>query len=138
VRSENNNGWYVYIIRCDDDSLYTGITTNMVRRWCEHQQSKGQRSEQCKMMVPATLNISRDVFRKSNRGAKFFRARKPIQLVYIESNHNRSSATRREAVIKRLSRAAKLQLLTMDHNELHILDRALLPSAVSELEPDCD
>lgn len=116
----NTNNWFVYIIRCDDDRLYTGITTDMARRWREHSRTDRQCSGRCKAEGAEPAMTSR-------RGAKFFRGRKPLQLAYIESGHDRSSAARREAAIKRLSRAAKLQLLTADHNELHTLDRALLP-----------
>ena len=130
----NNNGWFVYMIRCDDDSLYTGITTDMVRRWSEHSQpvsstslTDQQRSGRCKEEACGPANNSREDTRKASRGAKFFRGRQPLQLAYIESGHDRSSASRREAAIKRLPRAAKLQLLTTDHNQLHTLDRALLP-----------
>lgn len=130
VSSTDDNGWFVYMIRCDDDSLYTGITTDMMRRWCEHsgvtEKADRLRSGQCKDEAGDAKNL-RTSTAKLNRGAKFFRGRKPLQLAYIESGHNRSSASRREAAIKRLSRAAKLQLLTADHNELHTLDRALLP-----------
>ena len=123
----NNNGWFVYMIRCDDDSLYTGITTDIARRWCEHSRADRQRSGRCKEDAGEAANNSREDTRKASRGAKFFRGRQPLQLAYIESGHDRSSASRREAAIKRLPRAAKLQLLTTDHNELHTLDRALLP-----------
>ncbi|MFT3928909.1 MAG: GIY-YIG nuclease family protein [Spongiibacteraceae bacterium] len=138
MSSNDDNGWFVYMIRCDDDRLYTGITTDMVRRWREHsgvhqrdvRQNEEMRvgdvdrcsSGRCKEGVSAAETV-----RSPNRGAKFFRGRKPLQLAYIESGHDRSSASRREAAIKRLPRAAKLQLLTADHNELHTLDRALLP-----------
>lgn len=144
--------WLVYMIRCDDDSLYTGITTDMARRWNEHSSwnensswnersgwsehdSSSERNNEekidrlhggrCKDAVGVAENSPSTT--KLNRGAKFFRGRKPLQLAYIESGHNRSSASRREAAIKQLSRAAKLQLLTADRNELHTLDRALLP-----------
>ncbi len=118
-------GWFVYIIRCDDGSLYTGITTDMARRWREHSGTDRQRSGQCK--VPVDEDGATSAAAAKSRGAKFFRSRKPVQLAYIESGHDRASATRREAAIKRLSRAAKLRLLTASHNELHTLDRALLP-----------
>ena len=90
---ENSNRWLVYIIRADDDSLYTGITTDLARRWQQH--SAVQRG-----------------------GAKFFRGRRPAALVYVESGHDRSSATRREAAIKRLTRAAKELLLKAASNSL--------------------
>lgn len=84
--------WQVYIIRCSDNTLYTGITTDIDRRFNEHRQQ---------------------------RGAKYFRARQPEELVYLESGHDRPSASRREIVIKRLSRAAKLLLIESENNELN-------------------
>lgn len=119
---ENGNGWFVYIIRCDDDSLYTGITTDPARRWREHSRSGRQRSGRGEVAAQTSRAGRR-------RGAKFFRGRRPLQLVYVESGHDRSSAGRREAAIKRLPRAAKLRLLTTAHNELHTLARALLPGS---------
>jgi putative endonuclease len=76
--------WSVYIILCSDDSLYTGITTDIVRRYTQH-------TTQC--------------------GAKYFRGRLPKQLVYIETCHSRSAASQRECAIKKLSRLQKLQLI---------------------------
>jgi len=73
--------WFVYIIRADDDSLYTGITTDLARRLKQHQSGKG--------------------------GAKYFRGRSAIDYVYTESGHNRSSAAVREAQIKKLTRQQK-------------------------------
>lgn len=126
MQVESDNGWYVYMIRCDDDSLYTGITTDIVRRWREHSGVDRQPSGRCKSEADTAAKLSSAAVNKLNRGAKFFRGRKPLQLAYIESGHNRSSASKREAAIKRLTRTAKLQLLTTDHNELLSLDRALL------------
>ncbi len=77
--------WTVYIIRCDDETLYTGVTTDMERRFREHLEHP--------------------------RGAKYFNGRKPVEVVYTETGHTRSSASRREAAIKKLSRAGKLRLL---------------------------
>ena len=77
-------GWQVYIIRCSDDSLYTGITLDVERRLTEH---------------------------GGARGAKYFRGKRPRQLVYLEGGHTRSSACQREAAIKKLTRAAKLRLI---------------------------
>jgi putative endonuclease len=54
----------------------------------------------------------------TQKGAKYFRGRRPQQLVYLESGHNRSSASKREAMIKKLSRKDKLQLLESEQNEL--------------------
>jgi putative endonuclease len=83
--------WQVYIILCSDDSLYTGITTDVARRLEQH----------------AAL-----------RGARYFRARRPRAIVYLESGHSRSSASRREAVIKRLKRTEKEGLIASVRNEL--------------------
>jgi putative endonuclease len=77
--------WTVYIIHCDDDSLYTGITTDLDRRFKEH--------------------------RDQPRGAKYFNGRKPLKVVYTETGHSRSSAGRREAAIKKLHRIEKLELI---------------------------
>ncbi len=77
--------WYVYIIRTDDDQLYTGITTDIQRRWQEHDRGRA--------------------------GARYFRGRTPKQLCLLETHPDRSSATRREIAIKRLSRTEKLKLI---------------------------
>ena len=78
-------GWFVYIIESSDDSLYTGITTDVERRMQEHGAGKV--------------------------GAKYFRGREPLRVVYQEGGHDRSSASRREAELKRLTRAQKLELV---------------------------
>jgi putative endonuclease len=78
--------WAVYIIRCSDESLYTGVTTDLERRFREH---------------------SRGV-----RGARYFNGRSPVEVVYHETGHDRSSASRREAAIKKLSREEKKQLVS--------------------------
>lgn len=77
--------WQVYIILCSDDSLYTGITTDMERRFLQHEQGKG---------------------------AKYFWGRRPLRVVYLEDGHSRSSAASREARIKAMSRSDKLSLLS--------------------------
>lgn len=77
--------WFVYIIRSDDDSLYTGVTTDVERRFSEHAASP--------------------------RGARYFNGRKPVEVVYTEKGHTRSSASRREAEIKKMSRQDKIDLL---------------------------
>jgi len=80
-----NKDWYVYIVKCADDSLYTGITVDKDRRVLEHN--------------------------TSNKGAKYTRSRRPVHLVYCETFDNRSSASKRESAIKKLSRSGKLALL---------------------------
>ena len=80
--------WVVYILRCSDDSLYTGITNNLDRRLLEH----NDRSQQTK-------------------AAKYTRARQPVKLIYQEHAESRSHASRREYQIKQLSRTQKIQLI---------------------------
>lgn len=77
--------WCVYIILCSDDSLYTGITTDVSRRIKEH---------------------------ASHKGAKYFRGRMPKALLYLEPGHDRVSASKREAAIKNMSRRQKLLMIT--------------------------
>jgi len=76
------------MIRCDDGSLYTGVTTDLERRFREHQAGA--------------------------RGARYFNGRRPEAVVWREAGHDRSSALRREAAIKRLGRQAKLDLAGVD------------------------
>ena len=76
--------WQVYIILCSDNSLYTGITTDMERRFRQHAEGKG---------------------------AKYFRGRQPVRVVLLESGHTRSSAGTREATLKSFSHAAKMHLI---------------------------
>ena len=76
--------WSVYIIESSDNSYYTGITTDIDRRFKQH---------------------------TDGGGAKYFNGRSPIRIVYVESGHNRSSASRREAEIKRLTKIEKEQLI---------------------------
>jgi putative endonuclease len=83
--------WQVYIILCTDDSLYTGITNDVARRFNQH---------------------------SDKQGAKYFRGRQPRELVYVETGHDRSSASKRESVIKKLPRLEKLQLLASDDNKV--------------------
>jgi len=77
--------WLVYIIRCSDGSLYTGITNDLKRRVQAH---------------------------REGRGAKYFRGRQPLEVIHTESFPDRAAASRREHQIKRLSRHQKLQLST--------------------------
>lgn len=78
--------WSIYIIEASDASLYTGITTDVERRFEEH------------------LNCQ--------RGAKYFNGRSPVKVVYREDGLTRSSASRREAEIKKLSRPEKEELIS--------------------------
>lgn len=76
--------WHLYIIETDDNYYYTGITTDIERRFKQHANGKG---------------------------AKFFNGRTPVKVVYREDGHTRSSASKREAAIKRLHREAKDELI---------------------------
>lgn len=76
--------WQVYIILCSDETLYTGITTDIERRMREH---------------------------ASGRGAKYFRGREPKELLYLEGGHDRSTASKRELSIKGMKRAEKQELI---------------------------
>jgi putative endonuclease len=76
------NEWFVYIIRTEKNRLYTGITTDVERRFKEHSGEK-------------------------TRGAKFFRSDRPQEIVYIESCKTRSEALKKEAKIKGLTRRQK-------------------------------
>ena len=78
--------WHVYIILCSDNSLYTGITTDVERRFSQHAEGSG---------------------------AKYFRGRQPVQVVYRESGHNRSSASKREIMIKAMNRVDKMLLVDL-------------------------
>jgi len=92
-RVNKSMNWQVYIIVCTDNSLYTGITTDVERRFSEHLAGK--------------------------QGARYFRGRTPKKVVYLESAQNRSTASKREAVIKKLLRADKLRLIDSVSNELN-------------------
>ena len=77
--------WRVYIVRCADNSLYTGISTNVTDRIATH---------------------------NSGKGAKYTRARLPVSLVYSEKAQDRSSAQQREYAIKQLPTQKKQALVT--------------------------
>jgi len=77
--------YYLYILKCKDKTLYTGITNNLERRIKEHNES--------------------------NKGAKYTKARRPVKLVYLKRFKNRSGASKEEAKIKKLSRKEKLELI---------------------------
>lgn len=75
--------WFVYIVRCSDRSLYTGVTTEPKRRLAEHNEG---------------------------RGARYTRSRGPVSLVYLERARDRGAALRREHEIKRMTAQAKKEL----------------------------
>ena len=76
--------WHLYILRCKDGSLYTGITTDVEKRLQQHQAGKG---------------------------AKYTRGRGPLELVYREESGSHSEALKRELEIKALPREKKLELI---------------------------
>jgi len=76
--------YHVYIVKCSDNTYYTGIAKDIQKRLNEHNHS--------------------------NKGAKYTKARRPVELVYKESCEDRSSASKREYAIKKLSREEKLKM----------------------------
>jgi len=81
----STESWFVYIVRCSDNTLYTGIAKDVEKRLQQHNAGK--------------------------EGAKYTRARRPVELVYRESAPSRSQAQQREYRIKQLSAAQKRQLI---------------------------
>jgi putative endonuclease len=80
--------WFVYILRCADDSLYTGVALDVKKRLDQHN------------------GIVKN-------GAKYTQARRPVELVYQESSISRSDACKREYAIKSLSKQQKEQLIKL-------------------------
>ncbi|WP_114326752.1 GIY-YIG nuclease family protein [Candidatus Colwellia aromaticivorans] len=80
-----NNTWTVYFLRCNDNSLYTGITTDIKRRLHQHNNTK--------------------------LGAKYTRARRPVKLVYSETAIDKSSASKREYQLRTLTKKQKEELV---------------------------
>ena len=84
--TEDTAAWWVYLLQCNDQSLYVGITTDLKRRLQEHNG-----------MTPG--------------GARYTRSRRPVRLVWSEPSGSRSAAAQREAAIRKLSRIQKEQLI---------------------------
>ena len=76
--------WYVYMLRCGDGTLYTGMTDDVQRRLAAH---------------------------RAGKGAKYTRGRGPLELAYTEKQPDKSAALRRECAIKRLRREEKERLI---------------------------
>lgn len=76
--------WYVYILRCGDDTLYTGVTDDVEKRIAAH---------------------------RAGKGAKYTRGRGPLEPVFVEEQPDKSAALRREYEIKQMTRQKKLELL---------------------------
>ena len=83
---QNLQTWYVYILQCADNTLYTGITTDLLRRLEEHNTGK--------------------------KGAKYTKGRRPVTLIYQETHTSRSEASKREHAIKKLTIQQKRKLIT--------------------------
>ena len=81
--------YYLYILKCADNTLYTGITTDLKRRVLEHNSSK--------------------------LGARYTASRRPVKIVYNKKYKDRSSASTAEATIKKLTRLKKLELIRKAH-----------------------
>ena len=84
MEKTGGSGWWLYMLRCSDGTLYTGITTDVERRLAEH---------------------------NSGKGAKYTRSRRPVEVVYREPCPDKSAALRRERAVKCLSRADKRKLI---------------------------
>ena len=85
--SNKKSDWFVYILECRDQTLYTGITNNLEKRLEQHNSGP--------------------------EGAKYTRARRPVKFVYHEIVASRSEATKREYAIKQLRRSEKLKLIKL-------------------------
>jgi putative endonuclease len=86
-QAQSSEKWTVYILRCADETYYTGVARDPARRLSEHNGQDG-------------------------RGARYTRARQPVRMVYTETARGRSQAQHREAAIKKLSRAQKIRLVS--------------------------
>jgi len=85
--------WFFYVVRCEDDSLYAGVTTGLQRRVSEHNSGK------C--------------------GAKYTRSRRPVHLVFSVQLANRSEAQQKEASFKKLTRKQKLEIIQNHTSEIN-------------------
>ena len=76
--------WYLYVLRCGDGTLYTGITTDVQARFAQH---------------------------RAGKGAKYTRGRGPLEVVYTEECEDHSAALKRELAVKALSREEKERMI---------------------------
>lgn len=83
-------GYFVYIVKCSDGTLYTGITTDLTRRVDEHNHSP--------------------------KGAKYTSARRPVELIFSEISKDKSEASKREYAIKKMSRKEKEKLIALSNH----------------------
>lgn len=78
--------WFVYILLCNNDSLYTGVSSNPNKRFLDH---------------------------KNGKGGRYTRSHKPVKLIYTEQLESKSAALKRESQIKGWSRAKKIKILKL-------------------------
>jgi putative endonuclease len=88
----SKTAWFVYLVRCQDATLYCGIAKDLARRLAEHN--------------------------SADKGAKYTRGRQPVQLVYAEEVSSRAQATQREGRIKKMPAAQKKSLIDSVTNQL--------------------
>jgi putative endonuclease len=91
--------WYIYLIRCGDGSLYTGISTNVEKRFLQHQEG-------------------------GKTGSKYLKGRGPLTLVYQRNIGSKNTALKVELKIKKLSRTAKEKLIASPEDIEEIIRRA--------------
>lgn len=94
TEKNKTNSWWVYLLRCNDNSLYAGVTTDISRRIDEHNNSK--------------------------LGAKYTRARRPVSLAYLEEANNKSTACQREYQIRHLTKLKKEHLVSKYSQTLEV------------------
>ena len=99
----SSSNWYTYIVQCADQSLYAGISTDLLRRIDEHNSSPN--------------------------GAKYTKARRPVRLVYFEQSESRSAASKREYALKCLSPTNKRKLIASSHSDCQELLKVLYPDS---------
>lgn len=81
--------WYVYLVRCNDDSLYTGVTTDVTRRFQEHQ-AQGKKT------------------------AKYLRGKQPLSLVYVVGVDSKNEALQLEYKIKKMTKCEKEIMINLE------------------------
>ena len=88
MRSQNRDIWYVYMVRCNDGTLYTGITNDLEKRIAAHNSGKD--------------------------GARYTRSRRPVKLVFSEEVDSKSTAAKLEYKIKKMTRAKKKEMINSE------------------------
>jgi len=92
MKNASTSLWFLYVVQCNDESLYTGVTTNVSRRIHEHN--------------------------KTSRGAKYTRSRRPVCLVYQENHGDRSLAQKAEHQFRKLTRIQKEKVIKESHSQV--------------------